>query len=1295
MPRRPVLAAFTALAVAVTTALVGAGGASAAPPPFGGTIPTKDTGQTSFDPGRYIVTLADDAVATYDGGVSGYAATEPAKGDQLNARQAPAKKYSDYLADKQQKVADDAGVSIDASYTLALNGFSADLTSQQAADLLADHDVLSVVPDELHHLTAEPSTAFLGLEGPGGVWDSVGGADQAGKGVVLGVLDTGIAPENPAFAGSSLSTSVAPEPHLDGSTITYTKGDGNVFHGVCQTGEQFTADDCSTKVIGARYYLDGFGADQIGDASTGEYVSPRDGDGHGSHTASTAAGNVATPTAIGGIDFGTITGVAPAARISAYKVCWSGPDPSVTTDDGCTTTDLLSGIDQAVADGVDVINFSIGGGSATTVLQPTDYAFLGAAAAGIFVAVSAGNSGPGASTLDHASPWYTTVAASTIPTYEATVTFGDGEAFAGSSITVNMDPSAEPLTGNLVNSTAVALTGGKDANLCAPGSLDPALVQPGTIIVCERGVYDRVAKSAEVKRVGGIGMVLLNVTPGSIDTDFHSVPTVHLSDVYHDAVVHYAATPGATATFTTGNSLGTTPPVPQVAGFSSRGPALAGGSDIIKPDITAPGVGILAAGANAQGAEPTFHFLSGTSMASPHIAGLAALYLGVRPNATPAEIKSAMMTTAYDTVDAAGAPVTDPFSQGAGHVDPTKFFEPGLLYLNDLPDWYAYLAGVGYDTGVDPIDASNLNIASIGIGSLTAPETITRTVTSTQAGTFTSSVQGLAGVDAVVEPAQLVFGAAGETKTFTVTFSRTDAPLDEFTTGSLTWTSGSTAVRSPIAVQPVTLVAPASVEGTGVTGSVAVEVTPGGDGDIPLATTGLSAGQLLADPTGTETEHSGSGTTGDQAQYLVAVPAGARLARFDLDALDDTTDLDLTVYRLNAAGTPVAGWQSATGSADERVDILNPVAATYAVLVDVYSAGAGVTWDTTVTSVVPGGAPLGLDPAVLAGQQGIPVTYSASWTDLTPRTTYLGLVDYGDTGQSTVVQVATGEPATPTTTTLAVTGGTKAGQEQTLTATVAPAEATGTVTFLDGTTTIGSSAVTYGSATVKVKLGAGSHSLTAAFAPDDPALYAASTSPAVPVEIAQSTSTTTFTLSRAAAPYGSTTKAAIVVKGATAPPTGTVEIKDGSVTVATGTLVVTGLRGVADVVLPSTLAAGHHRLTAVYSGNADVSASQAQRWFTVTPLASRAAMGTSSWTVHKGSSPVITIKVVGPKGAPAPTGSVVVRIGLTKVATVPLVNGVATATLPSVQRSGVVLATYRGDAGYLPTAISRYLTVTR
>ncbi|HEY9484747.1 MAG TPA: S8 family serine peptidase, partial [Micromonosporaceae bacterium] len=860
-------------------------------------------GTMSFAPGRYIVTLADPAAATYDGGIAGLPATRPGKGKQLDANRAAVKAYSSFLKNKQMKVADSVGAPVVSSYSLALNGFATTLTAKQAAALAANKAVASLAPDELRHVTAESSTHFLGLEGPQGVWASLGGTAHAGEGVVVGMLDTGIAPENPSFAGAPLAKTPGTAPYLKGKTITFKKADGNTFTGTCTTGVQFSVLDCNSKLIGARYFVSGFGAKNIGGVNLGEYRSPRDGDGHGSHTSSTAAGNANVAAAVGGVKFGAITGVAPAAKIAAYKVCWTGPDPTVTSDDGCATSDIIAAIDSAVADGVDVINFSIGGGAAQTTYSPTDQAFLGAAAAGVFVSASAGNDGPTASTLDNASPWITTVAAGTIPSYEATATLGNKAAYAGASITVNMTPGATPLTGSLMTASAVAVTGAANANLCAPGSLSSSAT--GKIIVCERGVYDRVAKSAEVKRAGGIGMILINVIPGSMDLDLHSVPTIHIDAASHDAIMSYAATTGATVTFRPGNSTGIEPAVPQVAGFSSRGPVEADGSDILKPDITAPGVAILADGANAAGAKPTFQFLSGTSMAAPHITGLAALYLGKTPNATPAQIKSAMMTTAYNTVDVGGKQVTDPFTQGAGHVDPTKFFSPGLLYLNDQDDWDSYIEGIGYELGdsVDPIDPSNLNLASIAIGQLTATETVTRTVTSTTAGTFKASIS-IPGISAKVSPSTLKFTKAGESKSFTVTVSRTTAPLDQFATGFLTWTSGKTVVRSPLAVKPVTIVAPAEVTGTGATGSVDITVTPGGTGDIALSTTGLSKALV----------RSGTGSTGAEAQYPVTVPTGAQFARFDLDAADDTTDLDLIVYRLEN-GVPVEGWQSASGSA--------------------------------------------------------------------------------------------------------------------------------------------------------------------------------------------------------------------------------------------------------------------------------------------------------------------------------------------------------------------------------------------
>ncbi|MFJ6651605.1 S8 family serine peptidase [Microbacterium sp. NPDC091313] len=982
--------------------------------------------------GQYIVLLDEAPAATYEGGEANLRSTKPEKGDKLDTNSPEVQAYSEYLEDRQQDVAAEAGVDADYSYTLALNGFSAQLTSEQAAKLSVTKGVESIVPDEIRHPVAVPSTEFLGLDGEGGVWESIGGVDEAGKGTVVGVIDTGISPDNPSFAGEPLGTTAGEEPYLDGNDVVFAKADGTEFRSTRVTGDGWTNDDYSTKLIGAKYFSAGAAAN--GFDFSYDYLSPRDGDAHGSHTASTAAGNNGVSATVEGVDFGKISGVAPAAKVAAYKACYVGPDPLVTSDDICALSDLLGAINAAVADGVDVINYSIGGGAATTTLATEDRAFFNAAAAGIFVAASAGNDGPGASTADHASPWYTTVAASTIPTYEGTVTLPNGFEAAGATVSV---PFGETVTGPVVYAGDIAASGADPAAaaLCNLGTLD-ATAAAGKIVVCDRGGNARVEKSQAVDEAGGIGMILVNVTPGSLDNDFHSVPTIHIADTYRDALLEYVRnTPDATASLVSGNITGEETPTPVVAGFSSRGPMLADGSDILKPDITAPGVAILAAAANAPGDPATWEFLSGTSMSSPHIAGLAALYLGERPNATPAEVKSAMMTTAYDTVNDDGTTNTDPFSQGAGHVDPTRFFEPGLLYLNGPDDWAAFLQGKGLaDFGVEPIDGSDLNLASISIGALSKPQTVTRTVTATTAGTYTASIE-VPGLDAVVEPSSITL-AEGESKTFTVTFTRTTAAAEEWTTGSLTWTGGGTTVRSPIAIQPVTADAPAEVSGTGIQGSTDVTFTPGVSGDLPLNLGGLNPMTLLTDPANPVEGHSGNEQSGADTDgivsWIVDVPEGTQLSRFTLDSSDDeNSDLDLSVYRVVSPDDLryYQVWQSATASADEQVTLQNPTAGTYLIEASVYSFTDPFTWDMWFGNVsADGEGSLTATPNPVAAEQGVPTTYSLSWSGLQPETRYLGLAQYGDSSVRTILTVESGQAPPAATTAPSISGDPRVGK---------------------------------------------------------------------------------------------------------------------------------------------------------------------------------------------------------------------------------------------------------------------------
>lgn len=953
--------------------------------------------RSAFAPGRYVVTLTAKPIATYAGGVSGLPATKPARGKKVEVASPSAQAYQAYLTKQQSDIGARVGAKPTQRYSVALNGFSATLTAKQARDLSLTPGVLAVTKDALHKVTTdERSTDFLRLSGPTGIWAGLGGVGKAGNGIVVGVIDTGIWPESasvagPAMKGKAPSASDPFLPYRKGATTVMKKADGNTFTGICQTGQKFRPSDCNTKVIAARYFANAWLA-AVPPADRRDTISPRDGEGHGTHTSSTAAGNYGVAASVDGIDFGQISGVAPAARISVYKALWTG---ATVAETGGFTSDIVSAVDAAVSDGVDVINYSVGSGSESPADDPIALAYFSAASAGIFVSASAGNSGPGASTLDNTSPWVTTVAASTVGPYEGTVNLGNGGKYAGISTSITSTVGPAPL----VKAVSVKLASSTDAaaTICTLGTLDPAKVA-GKIVVCDRGVVDRVEKSAEVKRAGGVGMVLANLTDNSTDGDVHSVPTVHLNIPSSLTVRAYAGTAGATATLTKGNQSGVSTPYPQVAGFSSRGPSKVNGGDIIKPDIAAPGVSILAAVAPLLNSRK-FDFLSGTSMAAPHIAGLAALYLGAHPQWSPMDVKSALMTTATDTKTASGAVNTDPFAQGAGEVTPSKMLNPGLVYDSSDVNWVAYLEGLGVDTGtgVAAVDPSDLNSPSIAIGQLLGSQTVTRKVTAVSAGLYRATVS-VPGLKVTVSPSVLHFDFAGQTKSFKVTFSRTSAAYDTAAKGFLTWTGARTTVRSPIAVVPKQLSAPAAVTGSGASGAISFTVTPGVSGAFPITAYGLNEG------TATTSTISAGGST----EYPVTVPAGTKVAQFTTRSTSTLADIDLEVYQGTPSGFVLVG-SSAGSSPNETVLLDHPAAGPYIALVVGFADAPGTTstpYTFRSASVVPGSGVVGftVTPTNPTAVAGTPITVNATWSGLSATTTYLGFVEYLD-GSGTIVTV--------------------------------------------------------------------------------------------------------------------------------------------------------------------------------------------------------------------------------------------------------------------------------------------------
>ncbi|GIH13060.1 S8 family serine peptidase [Rugosimonospora africana] len=954
--------------------------------------PASAAGPTAL----YIVEMAGAPLASYDGGVQGYAATKPAAGQRLDAHSTRAKAYGDHLRAKQTDVLRSNGVDTKKAvyqYSTAFNGVAVSLTAGQAQKLRTAPGVLAVFKNSTLTIDTPVTPSFIGLTGKNGVWDKQFGGDRdAGDGVIIADIDTGFWPESPSFKP-------LPEPRRDDAIIAAK------WHGTCQAGADHPVT-CNSKVIGARY----FDAAGNSEANPGEFKSPRDFDGHGSHTASTAAGEHVNNVVVTGTPVDDVEGVAPGARLAIYKVLYEAADG--TTASG-SSVDIVAAVDAAVSDGADVINFSIGDN--VDGFGPEELAFLNAAAAGVFVSAAAGNAGPGPSTVDNAMPWEATVAAGTHDVnYTKTVTLGNGASYSGVGVGAAVPSSP------LIDSATAALAGhsASDATLCVVGSLDPAKVT-GHIVLCQRGVNARTDKSKAVQQAGGVGMIQWNPSPNSLNADFHFVPSIHVDTPAGTAIKAYAATPGATASLSAGTKVKVE--APATASFSSRGPSVSSGGDLLKPDVMAPGNDVVAAVSPLNHNGNLYDTESGTSMAAPHIAGIAALILSKHPNWSPTWVKSAIMTTAT-TVDNKGKPIQgqngngNPLDYGSGEVVPAATFNPGLVYDSTPTQWLQYTCGIGVhlqlSDGSDVCDQTGsiapnqLNYPSIAFGALAGKGSVSRTVTNVtnRWGLYLADVKAPSGYKVSVNPPLLLIGP-GRSASFTVSVTRTSAALGSYSFGSLTWRDlEGHKVYSPIAVQSTALSAPPAISGTGTSGSTAISTQAGYTGTLKATASGLVADQvahnaLSLDPS-TPFNPANPAASGRTARVDLTVPAGTKLARFSTLASDYAagTDIDLYAYSEDASGNLVAQVGQSSGStADETMTFTAP--GRYAVFVDLFASPVTGPVDTQLHSWVVTGANAGnfaVSPASQSVTLGKAATVTASWTGLTAGRHYLGLVEYSD-----------------------------------------------------------------------------------------------------------------------------------------------------------------------------------------------------------------------------------------------------------------------------------------------------------
>ncbi|KAL5551492.1 hypothetical protein UlMin_001668 [Ulmus minor] len=693
------------------------------------------------------------------------------------------------------------------SYKHGFSGFAAKLTKSQAQKIADLPGVIRVIPNQLHNLQTTRSWDYLGLSRYSPQSRNLLQEFNLGDGIIIGLLDTGIWPESEIFNDEGL-----------GPIPTRWKGK-------CESGQSFNSTtNCNKKLIGAKWFIEGFLAENrqpFNTTASPDFSSARDAIGHGTHTSTIAGGSFVFNSSYKGLGFGVVRGGAPKARIAMYKVCWNVPRGQ------CSSADILKAFDEAIHDGVDVLSISLG--TNIPLFQEVDerdgiaVGSFHAVIKGIIVVCAAANDGPSSHTVQNTAPWILTVAASAIDrSFPTGITLGNNLTILGQAM----------LAGEEVGFTGLVYPENPGliptaAGVCESLSLNNTPVA-GNVVLCFTSLANRAGVAGAVSSVrtaGGVGVIVAKYPGDVLNPCTNDFPCIEVDYELGTQILFYIrSTRSPIVKLSPSKTLVGKPVSTKVARFSSRGPNSIAPA-ILKPDIAAPGVSILAASSSFDPSmDGGFAFHSGTSMATPHISGIVALLKALHPDWSPAAIKSAIVTTAWKTdpfgepVFAQGSPpkLAKPFDYGGGIVNPNKAAEPGLVYDMGKSDYIMYLCAVGYNgssisqlvgeatkcTNPKP-SILDINLPSITIPNLGNSITLTRTVTNV--GPINSIYKALIdppfGIHVAVKPEILVFNSTVKTLSFTVEVSTTHKVNTGYYFGSLTLSDGVHAVIVPVSVK--------------------------------------------------------------------------------------------------------------------------------------------------------------------------------------------------------------------------------------------------------------------------------------------------------------------------------------------------------------------------------------------------------------------------------------------------------------------------------------------------------------